>query len=267
MYELKDSSIRLQSCRPQPRGTNLSCIGQRCAVASRPGRISTVSSRIRLLLCECTPSHAYAVWIISGFVTSRVTIHVQGVPMTQNTCVSNIDTPGSVLPTNNSANPYGSRVGPCPILRDATVEEQLNLPSHDLLDMVDIDRRYDMAAASFIRNATGTQRPWFFYFSSHHTHVPQFAPEELTGFSVRGLMGDSLSVLDRSVGRLLNLTQSLGIDEQTMVLFSADNGGARYWGPDVGGVNGELRCGKETTYPFLQFTNTISLHSTNALYE
>lgn len=168
--------------------------------------------------------------------------------MTQNTCISNINTPGSVLPGNSSSEPYGSKVGPCPILRDATVEQQSDLLEHDLLDMVDIDERYDTAAEDFIRNATATQTPWFFYFSSHHTHVPQFAPEALTGFSVRGLMGDSLSTLDRSVGRLLNLTTTLGIDDRTMMIFSADNGGARYWGPDVGGSNGELRCGKETTY-------------------
>lgn len=140
--------------------------------------------------------------------------------MTQNTCVSNIDSPGSVLAGNSSANPYGSRVGPCPILQGATVQEQSDLLDHKLLDLVDIDDRYDAAAEHFIRNASAAHRPWFFYFSSHHTHVPQFAPPELTGYSARGLMGDSLSVLDRSVGRLFNLTASLGIDSRTLTVFS-----------------------------------------------
>eukprot|EP01043_Picozoa_sp_COSAG02_P009357 COSAG02_NODE_316_length_24889_cov_9.418556_5_plen_472_part_00 len=183
-----------------------------------------------------------------------------GVPMTQNTCVSNIDSPGSVLPGNSTANPYGSHVGPCPVLRDATVEEQSDLLHHKLLDVMDIDDRYDAAAESFIRNASAHRRPWFFYFSSHHTHAPQFAPPELTGYTPRGLMGDSLSVLDRSVGRLFNLTANLEIDSRTLTVFSgthhhprhstvylgltvvppvpnsADNGGARYWGPDIGGT-------------------------------
>ena len=48
-------------------------------------------------------------------------------------------------------------------------------------------------------------------------------------------------MLDRSVGRLMNLTAELEVDENTLMIFSADNGGARYWGPDTGGVNGELR--------------------------
>ena len=78
----------------------------------------------------------------------------------------------------------------------------------------------------------------------HHTHVPQFGGMSRHGYTLRGLQGDSLSLLDRSVGRLLALLKEMRIDDQTMVVFSSDNGGARYWGPDVGGVNGELACGK-----------------------
>ena len=46
---------------------------------------------------------------------------------------------------------------------------------------------------------------------------------EMTGWSRRGLMGDSLAMLDRSVGRLMNLTAELEIDENTLMIFSADN--------------------------------------------
>ena len=103
--------------------------------------------------------------------------------------------------------------------------------------------------------------------SSHHTHVPQFQGVARKGYTLRGLQGDSLSLLDRSVGRLMDLFVQLGIDNDTLFIFSAgqsidgracegrwkcvashahsrchsaaDNGGARYWGPDTGGVNGE----------------------------
>ena len=168
-----------------------------------------------------------------------------GIPMTQNACISNIQTPGSVHPRATAAEPYTS-VGPCPIFNDSTIVQQDDmLGKHQLLDVIDIDDQYDAAAAGFIRENHATRTPWFFYFCSHHTHVPQFASAEMTGFSTRGLMGDSLSMLDRSVGRLTNLTAELRIDEQTLFIFSADNGGARYWGPDVGGSNGELRCGSE----------------------
>ena len=80
----------------------------------------------------------------------------------------------------------------------------------------------------FIRNATAHKQKWFFYFASHHTHVPQFAGVARQGYTLRGLQGDSLSLLDRSVGRLMDLLSTLGIDDNTLMIFSADNGGARY---------------------------------------
>ena len=150
--------------------------------------------------------------------------YYHGIPMTQNACISNIETPGSVHPRATAAEPYTS-VGPCPILNDSTIVQQDDmLGKHELLDVIDIDDQYDAAAAGFIRENHATRTPWFFYFCSHHTHVPQFASAEMTGFSTRGLMGDSLSMLDRSVGRLTNLTAELRIDEQTLFIFSADNG-------------------------------------------
>jgi arylsulfatase A-like enzyme len=91
------------------------------------------------------------------------------------------------------------------------------------MDMLNIDEEYDAAAAGFIRRAHAAATPFFFYFCSHHTHVPQFAGRGMEGYSPRGLMGDSLSMLDRSVGRLMNLTAELAIDEKTLMIFSADS--------------------------------------------
>jgi len=80
-------------------------------------------------------------------------------------------------------------------------------------------------------------------FCSHHTHAPQFAPASFLGYSRRGLQGDSLGLIDRSAGRLMNLTKELEIDENTLIIMSADNGGSLAW-RELGGVNGDLRCGK-----------------------
>lgn len=80
-------------------------------------------------------------------------------------------------------------------------------------------------------------------FCSHHTHAPQFAPASFLGYSRRGLQGDSLGLIDRSAGRLMNLTKELEIDENTLMIMSADNGGSLAW-RELGGVNGDLRCGK-----------------------
>jgi arylsulfatase A len=61
------------------------------------------------------------------------------------------------------------------------------------------------------------------------------------------IAGDSLGLIDRSAGRFMNLTKELQIDEDTLMIFSADNGGSLAW-RELGGVNGDLRCGKGTTY-------------------
>lgn len=63
----------------------------------------------------------------------------------------------------------------------------------------------------------------------------------------RGLFGDSLGLLDRSVGRLHSLLDELGIATETVTIYSADNGGSLHWGI-LGGVNGDLRCGKGTLW-------------------
>ena len=180
-----------------------------------------------------------------------------GAHMTQNECVSNINTPGGSIVAG--ANTDGKNVsgsndhwGPCPIFNGSSDQP---VHQYDLLakpprvyNMDDVDEEYDGFAARFIRNATRQQQRWFLYFASHHTHVPQFGGMARTGYTLRGLQGDSLSLLDRTVGRLMALLTELHIDDSTMVIFSADNGGARYWGPDVGGVNGELACGKATNW-------------------
>ena len=41
----------------------------------------------------------------------------------------------------------------------------------------------------------------------------------------------------------MNLTKELEIDENTLIIMSADNGGSLAW-RELGGVNGDLRCGK-----------------------
>jgi arylsulfatase A len=129
------------------------------------------------------------------------------------------------------------------------VTEQYDLlttPPH-LYDMLGIDDKYDAAFEGFVRKAHAQAQPFFFYFCSHHTHAPQFAPDDFRGYSVRGLQGDSLGLIDRSAGRMMNLTKELGIDENTLIVMSADNGGSLTW-RELGGVNGDLRCGKGTTY-------------------
>nr|XP_008121063.1 PREDICTED: arylsulfatase A [Anolis carolinensis] len=107
--------------------------------------------------------------------------------------------------------------------------------------------RYSAFARDFISDATRRRLPFFLYYASHHTHYPQFASEEYTGRSPRGPFGDALLEFDGSVGHILQTLQEAGVEKNTLVFFTADNG------PETmrmsrGGSSGLLKCGKGTTY-------------------
>nr|XP_033815391.1 arylsulfatase A isoform X1 [Geotrypetes seraphini]XP_033815392.1 arylsulfatase A isoform X1 [Geotrypetes seraphini]XP_033815393.1 arylsulfatase A isoform X1 [Geotrypetes seraphini]XP_033815394.1 arylsulfatase A isoform X1 [Geotrypetes seraphini]XP_033815395.1 arylsulfatase A isoform X1 [Geotrypetes seraphini] len=99
----------------------------------------------------------------------------------------------------------------------------------------------------FISDSVQRKLPFFLYFASHHTHYPQFASTEFTGKSLRGPYGDALMELDGSVGWLLQSLRKHGVENDTLLLFTSDNG------PETirmsrGGSSGLLKCGKGTTY-------------------
>lgn len=137
--------------------------------------------------------------------------------------------------TNRSGTNNGAQYGACPIFNGSTavpwIQKNMLASPPRLFDMNDVDELYDEAAATFITKAVKASTPFFWYFASHHTHVPQFSGVDHNGYTLRGLQGDSLSLLDRSVEKMLDLLATLDVADTTLTIFSADNGGARYWGP------------------------------------
>eukprot|EP00117_Sycon_ciliatum_P026673 scpid80560/ scgid4526/ Arylsulfatase A; Cerebroside-sulfatase len=147
-----------------------------------------------------------------------------GIPMTQNECTSNVES--------------SKQFGPCPTMHNNTVAVQ---PT----DVQNIDAAYVANIKDFM--TVHKNEPFFFYYSSHHTHLPQFAAPGFLNSTLRGLFGDSLAELDWSVGQILDHVVELGIENRTLVVFSADNGPQLSGGVD-GGEQGQLKCGKGTTY-------------------
>ena len=66
--------------------------------------------------------------------------------------------------------------------------------------------------------------PFFLYFAFQHTHEPQFASEQFTNSTMRGPFGDSLAELDWAVGSVISTLQEAGVDDNTFVFFTSDNG-------------------------------------------
>jgi len=96
------------------------------------------------------------------------------------------------------------------------------------------------------RKGAERRSPFFMYLCSHHTHTPAFAKANFTNTSIRGWFGDHLRTLDWSVGEIVQAVDRSGQGENTLIMFSADNGPSLTW-EDLGGTNGDVRCGKGTT--------------------
>lgn len=127
-----------------------------------------------------------------------------------------------------------------PLMRDEQVIESEP-------DQTQLTPRYTTEAVNFIRKSVQVKKPFFLYFAHTFPHVPLFASGRFRGKSKRGLYGDAVEEMDWSVGEILKLLAELKIEENTLVLFSSDNGGAVGLG-EHGGSNGALREGKATTW-------------------
>ncbi|XP_030649774.1 N-acetylgalactosamine-6-sulfatase [Chanos chanos] len=100
----------------------------------------------------------------------------------------------------------------------------------------------------FIQNQAMNHQPFFLYWAVDATHAPVYASKLFRGKSQRGLYGDAVMELDYSVGKILGHLVKLGIDKDTFVFFTSDNGAAVMSGPHQSGSNGPFLCGKETTF-------------------
>ncbi|MEM7572866.1 MAG: sulfatase [Bacteroidota bacterium] len=117
-------------------------------------------------------------------------------------------------------------------------------------DQRQITRRYTAQAIRFIDNelAQGTaEQPFFLYFPHTFPHVPLYASEQFEGSSKRGLYGDVVSELDWSVGQLYQKIQDAGLAENTIIVFTSDNGPWLVM-REEGGSAGLLREGKGSAW-------------------
>jgi arylsulfatase A len=125
-----------------------------------------------------------------------------------------------------------------PLMKDEAVVEKNP-------DQRRLTTRYTEAALEFIETRNGT--PFFLYLAHAMPHVPLFVSEKYDGSSPRGLYGDVIMEIDWSVGEILGKLKELGIDNQTLVVFTSDNGPWLQYGID-GGSAGPLRDGKGSTF-------------------
>jgi len=131
-----------------------------------------------------------------------------------------------------------------PLMRDGKVIESNP-------DQTELTSRYTAEATSFIRESTKKSQPFFLYFPHTFPHVPLYAGQQFKGKSRRGLYGDTVEELDHSVGEVFKTLKETGVDGNTLVLFTSDNGPAKMEHLNregTGGSAGLFRDFKGTTW-------------------
>jgi arylsulfatase A-like enzyme len=125
-----------------------------------------------------------------------------------------------------------------PLLRGTEIVER---PA----DQTTITRRYTDEGIAFIRK--NRERPFFLYLAHNLPHVPLFRSQEFAGRSQRGVYGDVVEEIDANVGRIVATLRELGLERNTLVVFTSDNGP---WAPflEQGGSAGLLRGAKGSTW-------------------
>ena len=113
-------------------------------------------------------------------------------------------------------------------------------------DQTQLTKRYTEEAVGFIsRQEKAT--PFFLYLAHSMPHVPLFASERFSGKSTAGLYGDVIEEIDWSVGQVLDSLRETKLAEQTLVVFTSDNGPWLVFDTH-GGNAGTLRAGKGSTW-------------------
>lgn len=114
-----------------------------------------------------------------------------------------------------------------------------------LTDQTDLTKRITKRSVDFINK--NKDNPFFLYVPHPQPHVPLFVSDDFKGKSGRGLYGDVIMELDWSVGEILKALEENGLTENTMVIFTSDNGPWLSYGNHAGSAY-PLREGKGTAW-------------------
>merc|ERR1712196_631892 len=71
---------------------------------------------------------------------------------------------------------------------------------------------------------SNSEDPFFLYLAYDQTHVPLFSSPYFTNTTLRGLFGDALYEMDTSIGMIMDHLRKRGLEDNTFVLFTSDNG-------------------------------------------
>ena len=123
--------------------------------------------------------------------------------------------------------------------------ENIVIPSVTHADQCQLTTWYTEHAVKFIEK--NKAQPFFLYVAHNMPHVPLHVSDKYKGKSERGLYGDVIGEIDWSVGQILAALQRNGLEQNTWVIFTSDNGPWLCYGDHAGSAY-PLREGKGTNW-------------------
>ena len=112
-------------------------------------------------------------------------------------------------------------------------------------DQTQLTTWYTERAVKFIE--AQRDKPFFLYVPHNMPHVPLFVSDKFKGKTENGLFGDVIAEIDWSVGQIVAALDKHGLTDNTLVMFTSDNGPWLSYGNHAGSA-GPLREGKGTTW-------------------
>ena len=125
---------------------------------------------------------------------------------------------------------------PLPLMRDDEVIQEQP-------DQSGLTERYVEEATRFIR--ANVKKPFFLYLAHMYVHLPIYAQNRFIRESENGVYGAAVASIDWATGVILAELKRYNLDENTLVIFTSDNGSRLN---DGGGSNGPLRGAKGSTW-------------------
>ena len=112
---------------------------------------------------------------------------------------------------------YSNDMQPFMLYRNETIEEEAEL------DQTRMNALYTREVVSFVEQQD-SENPFFLYYAHNFPHIPLYSSPEQAGQSNAGLYVDVVEDIDRSIGELLRALERKGLTENTLVIFTSDNG-------------------------------------------
>ena len=139
-----------------------------------------------------------------------------------------------------------------PLIEDEKIVREIKT----LNDQAELTTIFTEKSVEFINN--NKNKPFFLYVPHPMPHVPIAVSEKFLGKSEQGLYGDLMMEIDWSVGRIINALEVNKIIDNTLIIFTSDNGPWLNFGNHAGSTGG-LREGKGTSFEGGQRVPTVMM--------